>query len=128
LFTPGRGSCKDCEEHYKFKHKTNPDKYPNDQPPCILSYECPFGKPTLTVRNGYIFDLYQKCAHQQIMAGMGQPIGIIFQSILALFDIYGIIDTYERREIFEKIQIIDHIRLKAAASDLVNKRTTKTNK
>lgn len=59
---------------------------------------------------------------------MGQPIGILFQSILALFDIYGIIDIDERREIFEKIQIVDHIRLKSAASELVNKRTNKTNK
>jgi len=59
---------------------------------------------------------------------MGQPIGILFQSILALFDIYGIIDIDERREIFEKIQIVDHIRLKSASSELVNKRTNKTNK
>jgi hypothetical protein len=69
------------------------------------------------MRNSYAFELYQKCNTQQIVAGMGQPLGILFSSILALFDIYGIIDIDERRELFEKIILVDQIRLRQSSQD-----------
>ncbi|PKP53818.1 MAG: hypothetical protein CVT92_02480 [Bacteroidetes bacterium HGW-Bacteroidetes-1] len=77
----------------------------------------------LTVRNSWVFDLYQKCSGQQIVAGMGQPIGIMFTSIVAMLDIYCIFDVEERVEIFEKIQLIDSIRLKMSAQETIGKRS-----
>lgn len=122
MFTPNRASCKDCEANYEYKHRKDPIKNPYGVPPCITENLCHLGKPSLSIRNSYVMELYQKCAHQQIVAGMGQPIGIMFTSILALFDIYDIIDKDDRRELFEKIQLIDEIRLKQATSDIVAKR------
>jgi hypothetical protein len=60
---------------------------------------------------------------------MGQPLGIYFSSILAIFDIYGIIDIDERRELFEKIQLIDKVRLKISSQDWKtnNKKSNKSN-
>jgi hypothetical protein len=77
----------------------------------------------LTVRNSWVFDLYQKCSGQQIVAGMGQPIGIMFTAIVAMLDIYCIFDIEERVEIFEKIQLIDSIRLKMSAQETIGKRS-----
>jgi len=55
---------------------------------------------------------------------MGQPIGVMFSSIAVMMDIYGINDPEERVEVFEKIQIIDHIRLKHSNnSETIGKRT-----
>ena len=54
---------------------------------------------------------------------MGQPIGIMFTSIVALMDVYCIDDKEERIEIFEKIQLIDHIRLKHSQQETIGKRS-----
>ena len=114
MFTPNRGDCKDCKEHYDFKYKTIP--------PCETSGKCPFGKPMLTTRNAWVFDFYQKCSSQQIVAGMGTPIGIMFTSIVAILDIYNIVNVEDRIEIFEKIQLIDSIRLKLSHQETIGKR------
>ena len=103
-------------------HKKFPDKYPSELPPCITINECLSGKPILSTKNQYVLSLYHKVAGQQIVAGMGQPIGIIYQSILAIFDIYDIVNREERRELFEKITIIDSIRLKHSNSELINRK------
>jgi len=103
-------------------HGKQPDKYPDKLPPCITSDTCPFNKPKLSIKNQYVLSLYHKVAGQQIVAGMGQPIGIIYQSILAIFDIYVIVNREERRELFEKITIIDAIRLKSSNSELINRK------
>ena len=46
------------------------------------------------------------------MAGMGEVLGIKFEAIEFLLNLYGIDDLEERRFLFEKIQIIDIIRMK----------------
>jgi len=56
---------------------------------------------------------------------MGQPLGILFSSILALFDIYGIIEGELRIEIFEKIQKIDEIRLRSMSGETIGKNKAK---
>lgn len=76
----------------------------------------------LTTRNAWVFDLYQKCSGQQIVVGMGQPIGILFSSIVAMLDIYNIFDSEDRIEVFEKIQLIDMIRLKLSSQETIGKR------
>lgn len=43
---------------------------------------------------------------------MGDVLGIKFEAIEFLLDLYGIDDLEERRFLFEKIQIIDIIRMK----------------
>lgn len=43
---------------------------------------------------------------------MGDILGIKFEAIEFVFDLYAIHNLEERRELFEKIQIIDIIRLK----------------
>jgi hypothetical protein len=53
---------------------------------------------------------------------MGQPIGIMFSSIVAILDLYGINEFEERIEVFEKIQMIDHIRLKNSQQETIGKR------
>lgn len=55
---------------------------------------------------------------------MGDILGIKFEAIQFLFDIYGIIDRDERLDLFEKIQIIDTARMKARSEQLVNKQNT----
>ncbi len=52
---------------------------------------------------------------------MGEVLGINFTAIEFIFDIYGIIDPYERRLLFEKIQLVDNIRLQAKMK--ANKKT-----
>jgi len=54
---------------------------------------------------------------------MGTPIGIMFTSIVALLDIYCIYDAETRIEIFEKIQIIDGIRLKQSTQETIGKKS-----
>lgn len=54
------------------------------------------------------------CSSQVIVAGMGDVLGIKFEAIEFLFDLYEIDDNDERRLLFEKIQNIDIIRLKSS--------------
>ncbi len=53
---------------------------------------------------------------------MGEVLGINFTAIEFIFDIYGIIDPYERRLLFEKIQLVDNIRWSQAKMK-ANKKT-----
>ena len=115
IFTPQRGSCDDCANHYQ--------KIKKQLPPCALG-GCEFGKVDLWVSNHYAWELYQKVAGQVIVAGMGDILGIKFEAIQFLFDIYGIIDSVERLDLFEKIQIIDTARMKARSEQIVNKQNT----
>lgn len=85
---------------------------------------CEFGKVDLWVANHYAWELYQKVAGQVIVAGMGDVLGIKFEAIQFLFDIYGIIDKEERLELFEKIQIIDTARMQARSEQLINKQNS----
>jgi hypothetical protein len=62
--------------------------------------------------NQFAWELYQKCSGQVIVAGMGDVLGIKFEAIDFIFNLYCIDDPEERRFLFEKIQIIDIIRLK----------------
>jgi hypothetical protein len=54
------------------------------------------------------------CSSQVIVAGMGDVLGIKFEAIEFLFDLFEIDDNDERRLLFEKIQNIDIIRLKSS--------------
>jgi hypothetical protein len=54
---------------------------------------------------------------------MGSPIGIMFTAIVALLDIYCINDPEERIEVFEKIQIVDSIRLRLSHQETIGKRS-----
>jgi hypothetical protein len=54
------------------------------------------------------------CASQVIVAGMGDVLGIKFEAIDFIFNLYDITDIEEKRFLFEKIQIIDIIRLKCS--------------
>jgi len=67
------------------------------------------------------------CATQVIVAGMGDVLGIKFEAIGFIFDLHGIDDLEEKRFLFEKIQIIDIIRLKSSRnkSATIGKQTGK---
>jgi len=85
-------------------------------PPCFENGICEFGKPDLWVSNHYAWELWQKCSSQVIVAGMGDVLGIKFEAIAFIFDLYEIYEPEERQFYFEKIQIIDIIRLKSKSS------------
>lgn len=70
--------------------------------------------------------MYQKCSGQVIVAGMGDILGIKFEAIEFVFDIYEIDDREERRILFEKIQTIDIIRLKNSKTAKGNVTSHKT--
>jgi hypothetical protein len=57
-----------------------------------------------------------------IVGGMGDVLGIRFEAIAFLFDLYDIMNTDERRDLFEKIMTIDGVRAKIRSSELVNKK------
>lgn len=44
---------------------------------------------------------------------MGEVLGISFSAIEFVMEIYEITDPYERRILFEKIQLLDSLRLRA---------------
>lgn len=96
-------------------------------PPCVEG-GCPFDKPTLFLSNHLAWDLYQKVCSQVIVGGMGDVLGIRFEAIEFLFDLYDIINTDERRDLFEKILAIDGVRAKIRSKELVNKQADKKKK
>ena len=76
--------------------------------------DCKFGMPDLWVSNQFAWELYQKCSGQVIVAGMGDVLGIKFEAIEFLFNLYDIDDRDEKRLLFQKIQIIDILRLRSS--------------
>lgn len=110
MFTPNRASCTDCERYYQVVKKTTA--------PCIPNEECPFGKPHLLMGNHLAWDIYNQCSSQVIVAGMGEVLGIKFEAIQFIFDIYEIKNAETRRDIFEKITLIDTIRIKAKNGEI----------
>lgn len=57
------------------------------------------------------WQLFQECASQVNVAGMGDILGIRFEAVDFLFDLYNIRDRDERVRLFEKIMTIDRIRV-----------------
>lgn len=72
---------------------------------------CTYGKPELWVSNMFAWELFQECSAQVNVAGMGDILGIKFEAVDFLFDLYNIIDRDERVQLFEKIMTIDRIRV-----------------
>lgn len=87
----------------------------NKPAPCEqeeTDFKCPYGVVDLMPGNYFAWQLYQKCSSQVIVAGMGDILGIKFEAIDFLFNLYKINNRYERKILFEKIQLVDSIRLK----------------
>lgn len=59
----------------------------------------------------FAWELFQECSAQVNVAGMGDILGIKFEAVDFLFDLYNIIDRDERVRLFEKIMTIDRIRV-----------------
>lgn len=76
-------------------------------------------KPDLWVSNTFAWELFQRLSGQVIVAGMGEPLGIKFEAIGFIFDLYGIHDDTEKIELFEKITLIDSVRLKYKRDELI---------
>jgi hypothetical protein len=75
--------------------------------------------------NVHAWDIYQKVSGQVIVAGMGDILGIKFEAIDFIFKLYEINDIELQRDLFEKIQHIDTIRLKERSKVMASK-TPKT--
>ena len=108
---PGRAECKQCASHYKDIKKT--------EPPCISKGECPNGECDLWKTNIFAWELWQKLSGQVIVAGMGEPLGIKFDAIGFIFDLYGIEDQLFKEDLFEKILIIDGVRMAYKTQELI---------
>lgn len=110
MFTPGRdcGSCRRTFENIK-----------KVICPCDDG-ECPFGKPKLWIGNHLVWDLYQQVSGQVIVAGMGDVLGIKFEAIQFIFDLYGIMDRDEKLDLFNKILAIDSVRMKIRSETIMN--------
>lgn len=67
--------------------------------------------------------MYQKVSSQVIVGGMGDVLGIRFEAIGFLLDLYDILMVDERRDLFEKIMSVDGVRAKMRSQDLVNRKT-----
>lgn len=67
--------------------------------------------PNLYQSNAFAWQLFQECSSQVIVAGMGDILGIRFEAIDFLFDLYNIKDEWERECLFEKIMTIDRVRI-----------------
>jgi hypothetical protein len=60
---------------------------------------------------------------------MGDILGIRFEAIEFILELYEIFDADQRRDIFEKIQIIDEKRLQERSKQIaINNQKTKTRK
>ena len=65
----------------------------------------------LWISNHLAWEFFQLLSGQVNTAGMGEIIGIKFEAISFVFDIYQISDALQKRELFEKIILIDQIRM-----------------
>jgi hypothetical protein len=79
--------------------------------PCLTDTGCPNGKVDLWACNHFAWQLYQEVSGQVIVAGMGDILGIKFEAIAFLFDIYMINDYYERQDLYQKIVAVDAVRM-----------------
>lgn len=89
--------------------------------PCLIGEECISGKPDLYIGNHLAWELYQKVSGQVIVAGMGEIIGIQFSAIEFILSIYQIYDPDVRCDLFEKILLIDTVRIKMKNGELAAK-------
>lgn len=96
--------------------------------PCEID-KCEHGSDKLFISNHLAWDFYNKLAGQVIVAGMGEVLGIRFEAIEAILNIYRIEDPQIRVELFEKISIIDGVRMKFKSQELLSKsQQSKNNK
>ena len=65
----------------------------------------------LSNSNIFAWQLFQECSNQVIVAGMGDVLGIKFEAIDFLFNLYNINDEWEKQCLFEKIMTVDRIRM-----------------
>lgn len=72
--------------------------------------------------------MYEKLSSQVIVAGMGEALGIKFEAIDFIFNLYEITDTHEKQDYFEKIQLIDSIKLNYKRKELIKKQQETKNK
>lgn len=86
------------------------EKIKHEPTPCEFD-DCPFGKPYLWPSNAFIWEMYTKVSGQVIVAGMGEVLGIKFEAIQFLFDLYEL-PQETRLETFEKILAIDAVKMK----------------
>ena len=102
-------------------------KVKKQEPPCVRG-DCQFGKPKLFIGNHLAWELYQKVSTQVIVTGMGDIIGIRFEAIESIMNIYGIMDSEERVDLFEKIIEIDTVRAKIRNKELITRKQTEKTK
>lgn len=117
---PGRADCKPCASHFKDVRKI--------EPPCITKGVCPNGYVELFKTNIFAWELWQKLSGQVIVAGMGEPLGIRFEAINFIFDLYGIEDQSYKEDLFEKILLIDSVRMGYKSQELIRRKQTKDKK
>ncbi len=96
---------------------TAPDE-PYDCGRCIASHATRFSFPTLGEENVEAWTLWQTAHAQQRSTGGMEPVflGIDFQALAVLFDIYAI-PRLERQGLFEKILLIDRAAEKQRADE-----------
>lgn len=66
--------------------------------------------PKLFQSNIFAWQLFQECSGQVITTGFGDILGIKFEAIDFLFDLYNIKGEWERQCLFEKLMVVDRIR------------------
>lgn len=65
----------------------------------------------MLLSNQHAWELFELLAGQVIVAGMGDILGIKFEAIEFIFNLYQIDEAWYRQDLFEKIIVIDSIRL-----------------
>jgi len=109
-----RTDCGACRAHYRtVKRKTVP---------CETEEGCLNEIPELWVSNSFTWEMFSKVSGQVIVAGMGEPIGIKFEAIQFLFELYNVPDD-ERIDIFEKIMAIDTVRMNYRKQELIKQKS-----
>jgi hypothetical protein len=78
--------------------------------------------------NLFAWELFQKLSGQVITGGMGDILGIKFEAIESLFNIYGIMDNEERLILFEKITSIDEVRIRMRSDEIRSNMKSKKSK
>jgi len=72
--------------------------------------------------------LFELVSGQVIVAGMGDILGIKFEAIEFIFNLYQIEDIYERQDLFEKIVAIDSVRLGVIRDEMKSNMTKRPKK
>ena len=86
---------------------------------------CPHGKIDLFISNQFAWDLYEKLIGQVIVAGMGDILGVKFEAIQFIFEVYQVKEPFYRQDLFEKILLIDSVRLGLINADLKKNKSKK---